>query len=280
MPTTQQISTAWQSDSYQKVNAPQTAANLRALELVDDLVTTGARLVDVGCGTGEVAKTMAERGLRVTAIDGSQSMVDATAEACADLGVTAACLDANELDLEAAGFEIVHCSWVLHWLRDLDSAIAALAGAVAPGGALVLQWSRALAPAEGRGQVGVFEDLAAGSEWAPKLRDLGPSINYQYPVDDVVARVGAAGLVVDHIDTALWGPIPTSVEPTPEIVESVVQRLRHTGFGVHEQLLGTEELLRFLRAGVVAALDAGLTDPRDVRLIARRPSLTPAEPLS
>ncbi len=49
--------------------------------LVDLLVHKGARVLEIGCGTGALAMAMARRGARVTAIDISKGMLSRLVQA-------------------------------------------------------------------------------------------------------------------------------------------------------------------------------------------------------
>lgn len=266
----QYISDAWDVEGYQKVNANQVKSGLAAVSLVGDIAVPGSRFADIGCGAGEVAAAMAGLGLRVRAIDGSASMVDRCRRICSGLDVEVSQQDANVLDLGQDVFDVVHSSWVLHWLHDIAHAVSTMAGAVAPGGVLVLQWSRAFPLSEGTGLVGVFQDLAASSEWRERFEHV-PILSYQYPVEVIADLVRSTGLDVTHVDTELWPKVPVVENPAPELVAAVVDNLRHTGFGRHADELGEKDLATFLEQGVRRAIDLDLTDPRDARLVASRP---------
>jgi 2-polyprenyl-3-methyl-5-hydroxy-6-metoxy-1,4-benzoquinol methylase len=107
----------WRAENYRRSNNRQFRTAIEALELAG---LRGGRLADVGCGSGEITLEMAERGYTVAASDVSPSMVEATRQLCQGRPVTVEAQDARELKLDAGAFDIVHCSWVLHWLDDVD----------------------------------------------------------------------------------------------------------------------------------------------------------------
>ncbi|ANY07723.1 class I SAM-dependent methyltransferase [Pseudonocardia sp. HH130630-07] len=265
--------TAWRAEDYAQVNSNQVTSALAALDLVEDtLPTTGGRLADVGCGTGEVARTLAGRGIHVDASDASRSMVDATAHACRGLDVTVSHQDADHHVLEPGAYDVVHCSWVLHWLTDLDHAVTTMAAAVRPGGALVLQWSHSRPDAPGGDVIDAFREVAARDHWRGRLT-AAPLRNRQHPISRVRRIVEGAGLVPTVVDTDLW-PAPAG----PPDLGLVHRKLRCTGFAEQAEVLGAD-VDAFIDEGLRHAVATGRTDPGDARLVARRPgardTLTP-----
>jgi SAM-dependent methyltransferase len=102
-------------------------------------LTPGSAL-DVGCGEGADAIWLARQGWHVTGIDVSQVALDRAAEAAASAGVAIA-WERRDIVADpppANRFDLV----ALHYLAlptiPADEAIAALLGAVAPGGTLLV----------------------------------------------------------------------------------------------------------------------------------------------
>lgn len=95
-------------------------------------VRPGGRVVDLGCGPGFSAQTMAEHGLEVEAWDLSQAMYD---HAAARPGVTARLLGFDDLPQEPS-FDGIYASFsLLHAPRDdVPHHIATIARALFPGG--------------------------------------------------------------------------------------------------------------------------------------------------
>lgn len=108
------------------------------LEALEDLVMPGARVADVGCGSGVLAIAAAKLGAaEVVANDIDPASVDATRENAEANGVAAKILTSESATPPADGrtFDIV----VANIYSDTLVALAApLAACVAPGGALVL----------------------------------------------------------------------------------------------------------------------------------------------
>ncbi|MBM7806050.1 SAM-dependent methyltransferase [Geodermatophilus bullaregiensis] len=92
------------------------------------------RVLEVGCGAGDLAALLAGRGVRVDAVDRSPEMV-ALARARVPATVRVVEADALALDLPAGGYDAVVSTSVLHHLP-LEEALRSWAAAVRPGGVL------------------------------------------------------------------------------------------------------------------------------------------------
>ncbi len=96
-------------------------------------------VVEVGCGTGQLTKHLAERGARVTAIDPGAKLLQACARAVAGQGVTLVESTFEAWDPAGARFDAVAACQAAHWIEPgvfLERAV----GALQPGGRLGLLW--------------------------------------------------------------------------------------------------------------------------------------------
>ena len=122
---------------------------LRAWERDQLRLDEGLRLLDVGCGLGEAALTLAED----LGDDGEVVGVDVSAEMVRVARVkatTARCRvrftvgNACALDEPDDGFDVVRSERTLQWLADPDAAVAEMARVLRPGGRISLidtDWS-------------------------------------------------------------------------------------------------------------------------------------------
>lgn len=96
----------------------------------------GEHILDLGCGTGELAASIAAAGAYVTCVDVSPEMVAAARRRVPDAAFQVA--DAQQLGYERA-FDAVFSNATLHWMRDPAAAASGMARALRPGGRLVAE---------------------------------------------------------------------------------------------------------------------------------------------
>jgi SAM-dependent methyltransferase len=114
--------------------------------LLDALPAPGARVLDVGAGTGSLSLLAAELGYRVTALDLSEGMLDRAREKAAARGLDVAFVVGSGAEPPAGPFDAVIERHVLWTMPDPVGALRAWREVAAEGGRLVLFegiWGRA-----------------------------------------------------------------------------------------------------------------------------------------
>jgi SAM-dependent methyltransferase len=107
--------------------------------LLDTLaVAPGDRLLDVGCGTGNVALAAAGRGARVTGVDPSAGLLDRARERTGADAVTWAVMRDGELPVDDGAFDVVASCFAVIFAPDAAQAAAGLRRAAVPGGRIGL----------------------------------------------------------------------------------------------------------------------------------------------
>lgn len=108
------------------------------LNYIDDRASlAGKAVVDIGCGGGVLAESMAVRGAQVTGIDMGATPLAVARMHALETGVTAIYrqVSAETLAGEAPGqFDVVTCMEMLEHVPDPASVVAACATLVKPGG--------------------------------------------------------------------------------------------------------------------------------------------------
>ena len=124
----------WDPRLYNERAAFVTTAGHDLVEILD--ARAGERVLDIGCGTGELTALIAARGARVTGLDASDEML-ATARA-RHPALTFVAADAQALDHDAA-FDAVFSNAALHWMPRLGDVFAGVARALARPGRFVAE---------------------------------------------------------------------------------------------------------------------------------------------
>jgi ubiquinone/menaquinone biosynthesis C-methylase UbiE len=112
-------------------------------------IPPGARVLDVACGKGAVfvpASAAAGESGEVIGIDLAEGMIEQARDEIARQGLantSVRVMDAENLEFPDASFDFVLCSLGLHFLPDLDRALAGIHRVLRPGGYLVTATFRA-----------------------------------------------------------------------------------------------------------------------------------------
>jgi trans-aconitate methyltransferase len=128
------VAAGWDVDRYQRQFGFVSALGGDVLELLDPV--PGETVLDLGCGTGELAAAIAATGARVLALDSDPAMVAATRRRLGDDRVLLADGHAFTLD------EPVHAVFsnaALHWMPRPAEVIGRVRAALRPGGRFVAE---------------------------------------------------------------------------------------------------------------------------------------------
>jgi len=166
----------------------------------------GETVLDVGCGTGDLAKRIADAGAAVVGLDASPAMIEEARRKYPGLDFRVALAEAFALERQA---DAVFSNAALHWVTDAAGAAACMFAAAKPGGRLVAEFG-------GRGNVGAIVeavetvlqdrfgiDAAARNPWyfpsvgeyASLLEDAGWEVSYAELYDRPTPLDGEDGLL-------------------------------------------------------------------------------------
>ena len=116
--------------------------------LLDLAIPGDARVVEIGCGTGQMSLYLARANRLVVGADLTRSSLRLAATAARRFGLDRVMFvetDLNHPGLKAGAFDVVYCSGVLHHTPDPRAAFARIARLARPGGIIVLGLYNALA---------------------------------------------------------------------------------------------------------------------------------------
>jgi SAM-dependent methyltransferase len=184
----------------------------------------GARVLDLGAGTGKLTRVLDAAGLETIAVDPSRAMLDELAaqapRATALLGT------AEAIPLPDASVDAVTAGQAFHWF-DAPAALAEIHRVLRPGGALGLLWNR-------RDESDPLQALLS------ELTDPGERDTPRGWRLDVPGLVDASGR---------FGPVTTTelphVQPTDAV--GLVSRLRSSSYVASQPEERRTELERRLR---------------------------------
>jgi ubiquinone/menaquinone biosynthesis C-methylase UbiE len=118
---------------YERVHAPRLAAPARDLATLAG-VAAGARVLDVGTGTGVAAGVAHELGASVVGVDPSEGMLEVARTARPGIGFLAA--QAIDLPFANGSFDVVLGTFVLAHFAKVETALFDIQRVTRPGGVL------------------------------------------------------------------------------------------------------------------------------------------------
>jgi len=156
----------------------------------------GAPVLEIGCGTGQLTRSLLVRGLRVTAVEPGERLIARARDQLKHLGdvqfVNARLEDAS---LPHAHYRAVFCASVIHWV-DPDVSWRKAADALVDGGTLALVSYFGLE--EARSAQDQQAVRAAMAEIAPELVSAWPTYR------DLNGTLAGVGVRRDNV-SEIWG---------------------------------------------------------------------------
>jgi trans-aconitate methyltransferase len=195
----------------------------------------GERILDVGCGTGQLTAEIARSGAKVTGLDNSAEML---AEACKNYPDIAYVLgDAASFHFPES-FDAVFSNAALHWVKDAEGAVKSIAQALHPGGRFVAEFggkgNNASVRAALRAVFGTGADerspwyYPSVGEYAPILERHGLEVREARLFDRPTPLDGEDGMAnwLRMFTGSYWRQLPP--DRVDDIVRQLVDHLRPT----------------------------------------------------
>jgi len=137
---------------------------------------TGERILDLGCGDGQLTERIVAAGAQVTGIDASAKM----AAAARARSIAAQEGSAESLPFADHSFDAVFSNAVLHWVRGQDAMMSEVRRVLRPGGRFVAEMG-------GHGNIAAIRVAFAAVLARHGFPELGERGNY-YPTADTYTR--------------------------------------------------------------------------------------------
>lgn len=196
MPGVDADSQLWNAQDYQSRHSYVWRHGEGVVELLAP--QAGERIVDLGCGSGQLTARIADSGAKVIGLDRSPEMIAQARANYPQLDFRVA--DATDFQIEAR-VDAVFSSAVLHWVKDASAAIACVARALRPSGRLVLEMggrgnTRTLLKAvrEVAGAIEIPWFYPSVSEYSTLLERGGFEVRFATLFDRPTAVEGESGL--------------------------------------------------------------------------------------
>ena len=177
---------AWDADRYERDHAFVYEYGTDVLDLLD--ADPGERVLDLGCGTGELTAELDAAGVDVVGLDASATMIERARETHPECEFVHA--DARSFAFDDP-FDAVFSNAALHWIpeRDHDDVAARVYDALAPGGRFVAEL----------GGVGNVRTIERALQDALRDRGHDPGSPWYFPsVGAYAPRLEAAGFEVTY----------------------------------------------------------------------------------
>ena len=124
----------WDTRAYDRDFAFVSAYGAELLDWLD--AQAGETILDLGCGTGELAATIADTGATVIGIDSDPAMIDAARQRLPDADLRVA--DAHDFTVERP-VDAVFSNAALHWMPSSVEVLGCVSDALRDGGRFVAE---------------------------------------------------------------------------------------------------------------------------------------------
>jgi SAM-dependent methyltransferase len=195
------------------------------LPLADQHLEGATRVLDVGCGEGQLARRAAGLGACVVGIDATAGQLVAATERGG--GVTYARGSADHLPFASGSFDAVVVCLTLEHLEPFEPAVHEMGRVLAPGGRFVCFLNHPLLQAPGSGWIDdhiLEEQYWRVGPYLPddvSMEEVAPGVRLPFmhrPLSRYVNEMAACELLVEHMDEP--APPPGFIEQAPEYAES------------------------------------------------------------
>jgi len=199
----------------------------------------GERILDLGCGDGQLTAKIAASGAKVVGVDASPAMV----EAAQARGLDARVCNAESLPFSSE-FDAVFSNAALHWVQNQDAMIAGVKRSLKPSGRFVAEMG-------GHGNIAAIRVALMAVLERHGCAGLEDGVNYYPAPDAYTERLESHGFTIEEMQLI---PRPT---PLPTGMRTWLTTFRS---GVLERV--PESLRDTIIDETVALLEPALRDER------------------
>jgi trans-aconitate methyltransferase len=242
----------WDAELYEARHSFVWQFGEGVVELLDP--KPGERILDLGCGTGQLTQKIAELGAEVTGLDASPEMIGQARQNYPQLRFVLQ--DAAKMEFVQA-FDAVFSNAALHWMLDAEGVARGVARALRPAGRFVAEMG-------GKGNIAQIE---AAIQNVLSRRGLKAEWRTWYPsIGEYAALLESCGL---ETRTALLFDRPTPLEG-PAGMENWIRQFKwycFEGLTNGERTEALQEVVNLLRP-VLFREGKWYADYRRLRIVA------------
>lgn len=187
---------AWDPEAYGRDGAFVHGLAGGVLEWLD--AQAGERILDLGCGDGQLTLRVAATGASVVGVDNSPAMV----AAARGRSVAAEVGSAEALPFASKSFDAVFSNAALHWVRDQDAMMGQVHRVLKPGGRFVAEMG-------GHGNIAAIRVALTAVLERHGFGDREDGVNYYPTQEEYTRRLEGHGLNVERMALI---PRPTRLE--------------------------------------------------------------------
>jgi SAM-dependent methyltransferase len=204
-PSLWENSARWWQQEFTNGSDPEYEEQI--LPLVERHLEGCGRVLDVGCGEGQVARRVAALGGHVVGIDPTAAQIDEARRRGGGVAYVRAA--AEGLPIASASVDAVVMCLVIEHLDPVEPAIREMARVLVPGGRCLLLVNHPLLQAPGSGWIDdhILEEqywrVGAYLREDVTVEELAPGVNLPFihrPLSRYVHLMGASGLLIEDMD--------------------------------------------------------------------------------
>jgi SAM-dependent methyltransferase len=197
----------------------------QVLPLVEAYLAEVTRVLDVGCGEGQVARRLARPGAQVVGIDPTVAQLTVARERAG--GPHYALATADALPLHDVAFDAALSCLVFEHLDPFEPAVAEIARVLVPGGLFALFLNHPLLQAPGSGWV--IDHILDEQYWRvgpylpddPAMEEVAPGVDLPFmhrPLHRYVNELARHGLLIERVEEP--PPAPGFLARAPEYTDA------------------------------------------------------------
>ncbi len=167
------------------------------LKLLGDV--DGLRVLDMGCGAGQLSGALVDQGAAVTGIDVSPGMIDIARDRLGDVATFKVADLSDSLELEPDSFDLVVASLVMHYIEDWVPVLNEVRRVLTDKGVFVFSTHHPAMDWKLHSRNDYFAKKQSTETWMKGGRPFDVT-TWRRPLREMSNEIRSAGFVIDALD--------------------------------------------------------------------------------